>query len=102
MVAASCGRDKEEIALAAARASSAPRPAEKIVVRIRVGSDLMAASDDPLFLRLGGPAGREFRLLLGKEVQVVKVVNAVAESGKAQGREHFIGAGVDNHGPSAA
>ncbi len=52
--------------MASARASAAPRPVEKIVVRVRVGSNLMAASDDPLFLRLGGPAGREFRLLLGK------------------------------------
>ena len=52
----------------AVRASAAPRPGavlpvEKIVVRVRVGSDLMAASDDPLFLRLSGPSGREFRLL---------------------------------------
>ena len=34
----------------------------RIVVRIRVGSDRMAASDDPLFLGLEGPEGREFRL----------------------------------------
>ena len=34
----------------------------RIVVRIRVGSDRMAASDDPLFLGLEAPEGREFRL----------------------------------------
>ena len=34
----------------------------RIVVRIRVGSDRMAATDDPLFLGLAGPQGREFRL----------------------------------------
>lgn len=34
----------------------------KIVVRIKVGSDRMAATDDPVFLRLLGPSGREFRL----------------------------------------
>jgi hypothetical protein len=36
----------------------------RIGVRIQVGSHLMAATDDPLFLGLRGPAGREFRLLL--------------------------------------
>jgi hypothetical protein len=35
---------------------------DQIVVRIRVGTGLMAASDDPFFLRLTGPCGREFRL----------------------------------------
>ncbi len=34
----------------------------RIVVRITVGTDRMAASDDPLFLELQGPGGREFRL----------------------------------------
>ena len=34
-----------------------------ISVRIRVGSGLMAASDDPFFLRLTGSCGRDFRLL---------------------------------------
>jgi hypothetical protein len=52
--------------LSSSGAASAQRPVEKIVVRVRVGSDLMAASDDPLFLRLGGPSGREFRLRLAK------------------------------------
>lgn len=36
----------------------------RIEVRIQVGDALMAASDDPLFLRLTGPSGREFRLSL--------------------------------------
>ena len=31
-------------------------------MRIRVGDDRMAGSDDPLFLRLHGPCGRDFRL----------------------------------------
>lgn len=34
----------------------------RIEVRIRVGTDRMAASDDPLFLQLEGPFGRELRL----------------------------------------
>ncbi len=34
----------------------------RIVVRIQVGKDRMAGSDDPLFLGLEGPQGREFRL----------------------------------------
>lgn len=34
----------------------------RIEVRIQVGDHLMAASDDPLFLGLRGPEGREFRL----------------------------------------
>lgn len=38
----------------------------RIGVRIQVGKHLMAASDDPLFLGLRGPAGREFRLRLAK------------------------------------
>ena len=44
----------------------AAQPIEKIVVRIRIGTELMAGTDDPLFLRLGGPAGREFRLALAR------------------------------------
>jgi hypothetical protein len=36
----------------------------RIGVHIQVGSHLMAATDDPLFLGLRGPAGREFRLLM--------------------------------------
>lgn len=34
----------------------------RIEVRVHVGTDRMAGTDDPLFLELGGPAGREFRL----------------------------------------
>jgi hypothetical protein len=41
-------------------------PIEKIVVRIQVGKDRMAGSDDPLFLGLRGAEGREFRLELAK------------------------------------
>ena len=42
---------------------AAPRaPILRIVVRVNVGTDRMAASDDPLFLELLGPGGREFRL----------------------------------------
>lgn len=42
---------------------AAPRAAiQRIVVRVTVGTDRMAASDDPLFLELLGPGGREFRL----------------------------------------
>jgi len=41
----------------------AEHPVEQISVRIRVGTGLMAATDDPIFLRLSGPCGREFRLL---------------------------------------
>ena len=37
-------------------------PLQKIVVRIKVGHDRMSGTDDPVFLRLLGPAGREFRL----------------------------------------
>ena len=39
-------------------------PIERIEVRVLVGDSLLAASDDPFFLGLTGPSGREFRLLL--------------------------------------
>jgi hypothetical protein len=39
-------------------------PVERISVRIQVGEHMLAASDDPLFLSLRGPLGREFRLAL--------------------------------------
>jgi len=46
---------------------AAPRaPIRRIVVRVLVGDDRMAASDDPLFLELLGPGGREFRLDLAR------------------------------------
>lgn len=35
---------------------------ERIVVRIKVGNNRMSGTDDPVYLRLGGPSGREFRL----------------------------------------
>lgn len=41
---------------------SAAGTIERITVRIHVGDDRMAGTDDPLFLCLHGPAGREFRL----------------------------------------
>ncbi len=34
----------------------------RITIHVQVGSDKMAATDDPIFLGLRGPAGREFRL----------------------------------------
>lgn len=37
-------------------------PIRRIIVRVLVGTDRMAATDDPLFLELIGPGGREFRL----------------------------------------
>jgi hypothetical protein len=36
----------------------------RIEVRLHIGESLLAASDDPLFLGLAGPYGREFRLEL--------------------------------------
>ncbi len=39
-------------------------PVARIDVRVRVGSHMLAATDDPLFLGLRGPGGREFRLLM--------------------------------------
>jgi hypothetical protein len=39
-------------------------PVRKIVVRVKVGDHRMSATDDPLFLQLHGPSGREFRLSL--------------------------------------
>jgi hypothetical protein len=47
-------------------ASEARSPIVRIEIRVAVGESLMAASDDPLFLGLRGPAGREFRLALAK------------------------------------
>lgn len=42
--------------------SPARAPVRRIVVRLQIGSDRMAATDDPFFLVLEGPGGREFRL----------------------------------------
>jgi hypothetical protein len=38
----------------------------RIEVRVHVGKELMAATDDPVFLGLEGPDGREFRLAPAK------------------------------------
>jgi hypothetical protein len=45
---------------------AASNPIETVVVRVQVGSDRKAGTDDPVFLRLAGPAGRDFRLSLAK------------------------------------
>jgi len=39
---------------------------ERIVVRVQLGDSLLAATDDPLFLGLEGPSGREFRLAFAR------------------------------------
>jgi hypothetical protein len=44
--------------------SATQLPVQRITVRTQVGEHMMSASDDPLFLSLRGPSGREFRLLL--------------------------------------
>jgi hypothetical protein len=38
----------------------------RIEIRLQIGQSLLAASDDPLFLGLAGPCGREFRLELAR------------------------------------
>ncbi len=38
----------------------------RIVIDVEMGKDRMAASDDPVFLGLRGPEGREFRLAYAK------------------------------------
>ena len=43
-----------------------PRPVAQIAVRLLVGSNRLSASDDPVFLGLEGPLGREFRLALAR------------------------------------
>ena len=40
------------------------RPVSRIEIRLQIGEGLLAASDDPLFLGIAGPCGREFRLEL--------------------------------------
>jgi hypothetical protein len=44
------------------RSSQIQKRVVKIRVRVQVGENLLAASDDPLFLGLRGEDGREFRL----------------------------------------
>ena len=51
----------------------------RIHVRLRIGDSLLAATDDPVFLALGGPAGREFRIKLAK-----------GQSLRRGGDEHFV------------
>lgn len=47
--------------------SAAPEaPVERIDVRVRLGDSLLAATDDPFFLGLEGPSGREFRLAFAR------------------------------------
>jgi hypothetical protein len=46
--------------------SPSRHPVTQIGVRLLVGSSLLSASDDPLFLGLRGPGGREFRLALAR------------------------------------
>ena len=41
--------------------STARHPVSQINVRLLVGASLLSASDDPLYLGLRGPGGREFR-----------------------------------------
>jgi len=41
-------------------------PVTQIGVRVLVGSNLLSASDDPLFLGVRGPEGREFRLAFAR------------------------------------
>ena len=38
------------------------QPIRRMTLRIQIGESLMAGSDDPLFLGLHGPDGREFRI----------------------------------------
>jgi len=54
-------------------------PIERIVVSLQVGSDRMAGTDDPMFLGLRGPAGREFRLAL-----------AHGKVFRRKGEEHYV------------
>jgi hypothetical protein len=42
------------------------RPVAQIAVRLLVGSKLLSASDDPVYVGLHGPMGREFRLALDR------------------------------------
>jgi hypothetical protein len=43
---------------------AAQRPVAQIAVRLLVGSNRLSASDDPVYLGIEGPFGREFRLAL--------------------------------------
>ena len=41
-------------------------PIRRIRIHLHVGSDRLAATDDPVFVGLRGPSGREFRLALAR------------------------------------
>lgn len=43
-----------------------PDTIQRIEVRLDMGTDRMAGTDDPVFLGLRGPQGREFRLALAR------------------------------------
>lgn len=45
-----------------AESASPGAAVEQIHVRVQLGDSLLAATDDPFFLGLEGPSGREFRL----------------------------------------
>ncbi len=42
------------------------QPIQRMTLRIQIGESLMAGSDDPLFLGIHGPDGREFRLCFAR------------------------------------
>ncbi len=49
----------------AAHATSA-HPILRMILQLTIGESLMAGSDDPLFLGVHGPQGREFRIRFGR------------------------------------
>ena len=56
----------ERVALGAPGGNLVAGKLIRIRVRLKIGESRMAASDDPLYLGLHGPCGREFRLELQK------------------------------------
>jgi hypothetical protein len=60
---------------------------ESIQVRIQVGHDRMAGTDDPIFLKLHGPAGREFRLAGADGLTVKRDAEQVYILGPAEAPE---------------
>ena len=54
------------MATQAANTRGASGPIGRIVVRLQVGDDRMAGTDDPIFVALTGPEGRQFRLSLAR------------------------------------
>lgn len=68
--------------------SQAPPPQStihRIEIAVRVGTDRMAGTDDPLFLELLGPSGREFRLALARGKQL-----------RRGAEDHYVLAGPDD------